>query len=91
MKEEDKQGVHKKIWYGAARQRIEIYKTILKSRVHTNPLLKHLYICCIGYYPKAKDHYTYRKKGLPESFLFYCMDGHGWYKVDNQKYEVVPN
>ena len=91
MKEEDKQGSHKNIWYGAGRQRIEIPKTILKSRVNANPLLKHLHICSIGYYPKAKDHYTYRKKGLPENFLFYCVDGHGWYKIDNQKYEVGPN
>ena len=91
MKEEDKQGSHKNIWYGAGRQRIEIPKTILKSRVHSNLLLKHLHICSIGYYPKAKDHYTYRKKGLAENFLFYCVDRHGWYKVDNQKYEVGPN
>lgn len=91
MKEEDKKGSHKNIWYGAGRQRIEIPKTILKSRVHSNLLLKHLHICSIGYYPKAKDHYTYRKKGLPENFLFYCVDGHGWYKVDNQRYEVGPN
>jgi len=92
MKEkENKEGSHKNIWYGAGRQRIEIPKTILKSRVLGNPLLKHLHICSIGYYPKAKDHYTYRKKGLPENFLFYCVDGHGWYQIDGQKYEVGPN
>jgi AraC family transcriptional regulator of arabinose operon len=87
---ENKEGSHKNIWYGIGRQRIEIPKTILKSRVHGNPLLRHLHICSIGYYPKAKDHYTYRKKGLPENFLFYCVDGHGWYQVGNQRYEVGP-
>jgi AraC family transcriptional regulator, arabinose operon regulatory protein len=92
MKEKDnKEGSHKNIWYGAGRQRIEIPKTILKSRVLGNPLLKHLHICSIGYYPKAKDHYTYRKKGLPENFLFYCVDGHGWYQVGDQRYEIGPN
>ena len=92
MKEKDnKEGSHKNIWYGAGRQRIEIPRTILKSRVWSNPLLKHLHICSIGYYPKAKDHYTYRKKGLPENFLFYCVDGHGWYKIGDQRYEVGPN
>ncbi len=88
---ENKEGSHKNIWYGAGRQRIEIPKTILKSRVLSNPLLKHLHICSIGYYPKAKDHYTYRKKGLPENFLFYCVDGHGWYQIAGQRYEVGPN
>lgn len=88
---ENKEGSHKNIWYGAGRQRIEIPKTILKSRVHGNPLLTHLHICSIGYYPRAKDHYTYRKKGLPENFLFYCVDGHGFYQVGDQRYEVGPN
>jgi AraC-like DNA-binding protein len=91
MKEEDKQGSHKNIWYGAGRQRIEIPRTILKSRVLGNPLLKHLHICSIGYYPKAKDHYTYRKKGLPENFLFYCVDGEGWYQIGKQRYKVATN
>jgi len=88
---ENKEGSHKNIWYGLGRQRIEIPRTILKSRVHSNPLLKHLHICTIGYYPKAKDHYTYRKKGLPENFLFYCVDGHGWYEINGQHFEVGPN
>ncbi len=88
---ENKEGSHKNIWYGIGRQRIEIPRTILKSRVQNSPLLKHLHICSIGYYPKAKDHYTYRKKGLAENFLFYCVDGHGWYKIGDQRYEVGPN
>ena len=88
---ENKEGSHKNIWYGLGRQRIEIPRTILKSRVHSNPLLKHLHICTIGYYPKAKDHYTYRKKGLPENFIFYCVDGHGWYEINGQHFEVGPN
>jgi AraC family transcriptional regulator, arabinose operon regulatory protein len=92
MKEkETKEGSHKNVWYGAGRQRIEIPKTILKSRVQSNTLLKHLHICSIGYYPKAKDHYSYRKKGLPENFLFYCVDGHGWFEISGQHFEVGPN
>jgi AraC-like DNA-binding protein len=54
-------------------------------------MLSHLHICSIGYYPKAKDHYTYRKKGLQENFIFYCVDGHGWFKLADQRYEVGPN
>ncbi|TWI85178.1 AraC-like protein [Lacibacter cauensis] len=92
MKEKDnKEGSHKNIWYGVGRQRIEIPKTILKSRVNSNPMLQHLHIHSIGYYPKAKDHFTYRKKGLPENFLFYCVDGHGFFQVGKQRYEVGPN
>jgi AraC family transcriptional regulator, arabinose operon regulatory protein len=88
---ENKEGSHKNVWYGLGRQRIEIPKTILKSRVQQNPLLSHLHICSIGYYPKAKDHYTFRKKGLSENFLFYCVDGDGWFKIGDQKHAVGPN
>jgi len=84
-------GSHKNIWHGLGRQRIEIPKPVLKSRIHNNPLLKQLYICSLGYYPKAAGHYTYRKKGLPENFLFYCVDGAGWYKIGDKRYEVKPN
>ena len=91
MNEKDKQGSHKNIWYGLGRQRIEIPRTVLKNKVHNNSFLRGLHVCSLGYYPKAKGHYTYRKNGLPENFLFYCVDGHGWYQVDGQKYEVAPN
>jgi AraC family transcriptional regulator, arabinose operon regulatory protein len=88
---ESKEGSHKNIWYGVGRQRIEIPRAILKSRIQNSLLLKHLHIASIGYYPKAKDHYTYRKKGMNENFIFYCVDGHGWYKIGDQRYDVGPN
>jgi AraC-like DNA-binding protein len=54
-------------------------------------MLKHLHICSIGYYPKARDHYTYRRKGLAENFLFFCVDGSGWYQIGKQRFEVGAN
>jgi len=91
MSARNKEGSHKNIWYGIGRQRIEIPKTVLKSKVQSNTLLNQLYVCSLGYYPNAKGHYTYRKKGLPENFLFYCVDGYGWYKIGDKKSEVGPN
>jgi len=84
-------GSNKNIWYGLGRQRIEIPKPVLKARVTNNTLLKQLYVCSLGYYPKAKAHYTSRKKGLPENFLFYCVDGAGWYKIGDKEYKVGAN
>jgi AraC-like DNA-binding protein len=91
MSARNKEGSHKNIWYGIGRQRIEIPKTVLKTKVQSNTLLNHLYVCSLGYYPNARGHYTYRKKGLPENFLFYCVDGNGWYKIGDKKSEVGPN
>jgi AraC-like DNA-binding protein len=87
----NKGGSSKNIWYGVGRQRIEIPKPILKSKVMNNVMLKQLYICSLGYYPKAKGHYSSRKKGLPENFLFYCVDGRGWYKIGDKEYKVSAN
>jgi AraC family transcriptional regulator of arabinose operon len=91
MNKKNIEGSHKNIWYGLGRQRIEIPRTVLKSKVTTNPVLKQLHICSLGYYPNARGHYTYRKKGLPENFLFYCVDGYGWYTLGDKKVEVSPN
>lgn len=91
MEREGKVGSHKNIWHGLGRQRIEIPKAVLKSRVQNNDWFKQLYICGLGYYPRAKGHYTFRKNGLPENFLFYCVDGYGWYKIGDKRYEVGPN
>ena len=91
MNDKDKQGSHKNVWYGLGRQRIEIPRTVLKSKVWGNDFLKDFHVCSLGYYPKAKGHYTYRKHGLPENFLFYCVDGHGWYQLEKQKFEIGPN
>jgi len=88
---DNKEGSHKNIWYGVGRQRIEIPRIVLKGKVQNNPVHSQLHICSIGHYPKAKGHYTYRKKGLPENFLFYCVDGHGWYQLGKQRFEVGPN
>jgi AraC family transcriptional regulator, arabinose operon regulatory protein len=91
MENVTKGGSHKNVWYGLGRQRIEIPKPILKSHILSNGLLKQLYIASLGYYPKAAGHYTARKKGLPENFLFYCVDGEGWYKIEDKRYEVKAN
>lgn len=88
---ENQTGSHKNIWYGLGRQRIEIPKPVIRERVLSNMLLRQLYIRSLGYYPKAAGHFTYRKKGLPENFLFYCVDGKGWYKIEDKQYEVKPN
>lgn len=91
MQPEKKGGSHKNIWNGLGRLRIEIPKPVLKERILDNKWLRQLFVCGLGYYPQATGHYTYRKKGLPENFLFYCVDGHGWYKIGKNQFKVQPN
>lgn len=81
-------GSHKNVWDGLGRMRIEIPKPILREQVYNNVWLKQLHLCSLGYYPKASGHISYRKKGLPENFLFYCVDGSGFYRLGNVEYKV---
>ncbi|MFT4094389.1 MAG: helix-turn-helix domain-containing protein [Niabella sp.] len=89
--EDIKQGSHKNIWYGVGRQRIEIPRPVLRSAVINNPLINGLYISSLGFYPKAKGHFTKRRHGLHENFLFYCVDGHGMFELNGARYNVGPN
>jgi AraC family transcriptional regulator of arabinose operon len=84
-------GSYKNIWHGKGRQRIEIPKSILKTHVLSNKLASTFYIGSLGYYPHASGHYTYRKKGLPENLLIYCVDGMGWFRLRNKTYKVQAN
>jgi len=84
-------GSYKNIWHGKGRQRIEIPKSILKAHVLPNKLASLFFIGSLGYYPQAAGHYTYRKKGLPENLLIYCVDGQGWYRLRNKTYKVQAN
>jgi AraC family transcriptional regulator, arabinose operon regulatory protein len=81
----------KNIWYGLGKQRIEIPRSIIKNTVQKNPCMCNLYVSSLGYYPKAAGHYTYRKNGLPENFLFYCVDGEGQYRIGKKEYKVSAN
>ncbi|MEI6948423.1 AraC family transcriptional regulator [Paraflavisolibacter sp. H34] len=78
-------------WHGLGRRHIEIPRPVMKDRVQNDSWLKQLHISSLGYYPKASGHYTYRKKGLDENILFFCVDGHGWFKSGDRKYRVGPN
>src|SRR5688572_27223772 len=84
-------GSYKNIWHGKGRQRIEIPKSILKTHVLPNKLLSAYFIGSLGYYPHALGHFAYRKKGLPENLLIYCVDGKGWFKLRKKTFKVQPN
>lgn len=62
-----------------------IYKNIGVSNV-----LNQIFITHIGYFPKASHHYRERRKGCEDNILIYCIQGKGWYEIENTRYEVEP-
>lgn len=53
-----------------------------------SPLIKHLFITDIGFYPKAKFHYCKRSVGISQHILIYCVDGKGWIEAAGQEAEI---
>lgn len=50
-----------------------------------------LHITDIGYYPKAQHHYRSREKPIDQYVFIYCVEGNGWFTVNNREYKVEAN
>lgn len=59
---------------------IEIPK-VATSHCEQLPLISHLFISRMGYYPKALHHYYQRPSGISQAILLYCADGQGWIEL----------
>lgn len=56
-----------------------------------DPLCSMLHITDIGYYPKADHHFRERKEPINQYVFIYCIDGSGWYRINNNEYRVSAN
>lgn len=59
---------------------IEIPKEIV-DKCRTMPLISHLFITQMGFFPRARHHYYQRPTGMSQVILLYCTDGLGWIQV----------
>jgi len=66
---------------------IVLPKGVLKE-LRDNKLTNLLMVTDIGFFSKAYNHHRERKKGSKQHILIYCVDGEGWFEVD-QKREVL--
>lgn len=71
-------------------ERATIIPSFIVDELKRDPLGKELYITDIGYYPHASYHYrTRRKEEVQEFVLIYCVEGEGWFELDNRKQTVT--
>lgn len=64
--------------------------TVIKM-IEDDPVASSIFITDIGYYPKAKYHYRKRDISIKEYVFIYCVEGKGWYSVNNKRFEVKQN
>ena len=72
-------------------ERAVVLPPMLVEMEEQDLICKGLFITDIGYYPKAQHHYRVREQGVNQYVLIYCVDGSGFYVVDNKRYEVKKN
>ena len=76
---------------GFTGEQIIVLPQVVIEAEENDPLVSSLYITDIGYYPHADGHFRQRTNPIAQHVLIYCVDGAGWYQVDNQRHEVHEN
>lgn len=70
---------------------ISLPESVWKNAIKANPVLSHLYVTHIGYFPRAANHYRDRRNGCPDNILIYCLRGKGWFIIGNRRFEIGVN
>ena len=60
---------------------------IIKNCEETK-LVQQLLVTDIGFYPKAKFHYRERLTGVSQHIFIYCVDGKGWFSMNNKEQQI---
>lgn len=80
-----------KIKDGFQGSRIIVLPQSIIKQLENDPLTSALYVTDIGFFPKANNHHRERKVPIDQYVLIYCVNGCGWYQIDNMRKEVCSN
>lgn len=72
-------------------QRMIVLPQKIVSHLKIHPLLNALFTTHIGYFPRAKFHYRERANGIGEYILIYCVEGKGWFEIEEKRFDVKAN
>ncbi|WP_455584258.1 helix-turn-helix domain-containing protein [Bacteroides sp.] len=73
-------------------ERAVILPAFLIEELKKDFLGRELYITDIGYYPHANFHYCERNSEEAKEFvLIYCVEGEGWFELDQRRHIVTAN
>jgi len=77
--------------HGFINEKMYIIPRDMLKIMTTHPLLKHLYITDVGYFPNAKFHYRERLEGSEQFILIINVKGKGYATIDNTTYVINEN
>ncbi len=61
------------------------------QEMEKDPFLQMLHITDIGYYPQALHHFRERKEPISQYILIYCVEGRGWYRINDKEHALASN
>ena len=76
---------------GFSGERALVIPASVISDIEKNPLASSLYITDIGFYPHAQFHFRERLEPISQYILIYCVEGKGWFQVNQVKHTVGKN
>jgi len=74
---------------GFRSQKLIVLPDHIMNEYAQHPLIRPLHITDIGYFPLALHHYRERSEGSQAYIIIYCIDGEGWYRVADNKRQVL--
>jgi len=76
---------------GFSGERALVLPASIIHAMENNPLANALHITDIGYYPRAEHHFRKRETPISQYVFIYCVEGRGWFDVNNERYEIKSN
>ncbi len=76
---------------GFSGERALVLPALVIHEMEKNVLSNALHITDIGYYPQAKHHFRERTVPISQYVFIYCVEGQGWFKVNNEYSRIERN
>lgn len=76
---------------GFSGERALVLPALIVSEMSKDPLANTLHITDIGYYPRAEHHFRKREIPIPQYVFIYCVEGKGWFSVNNERRQITGN
>ena len=73
-----------KLKSGFSGERAIVLPKAVVEMMQGDPIVRHLYVTDIGFYPSAAHHYRERQEPIPQYVLIIVQEGEGWYQVGGE-------
>lgn len=76
---------------GFSGERALVLPASILAELKKDALANTLHITDIGYYPRAEHHFRKRETPIPQFVFIYCVEGKGWFSVNNERCQITGN